>query len=171
MIKQIVFSLFFAVLATASVQAQRIAYIDLNRILESMTEYKNAQAQLDKLANKWRQDINQEYDQIKGMYNRYQAEQVLMSEEARTQKEEEIMNKERQVREMQKDKFGPEGALFRKRQELVRPIQDKVYEAIEQYAASKGFDFVFDKSSNVGMIYSNERFDKTEDIMKQLGVK
>ena len=148
--------------------AQRIAYVQVNDILESIQEYKTAQTELDRLAKQWRQEIAQEYDVIKGMYNRYQAEQVLMSEEARAQKEEEIMNKEKQVRELQKNKFGPEGELFKRRQSLVRPIQDKVYAAIEEYAQERGYDFIFDKSGSAGMIFTNPEYDKTEDILKRL---
>ncbi len=148
--------------------AQRIAYVDVNRILESIQEYQKAQEDLDKLAARWRQDIAKEYDVIKGMYNRYQAEQVLLSDEARKQKEDEIMAKETEVRAMQKDKFGPEGALFQKRKELVQPIQDRVYGAIEEYAKDRGFDFIFDKSSSGGMLYSNTEYDKTDDILRKL---
>jgi len=133
-----------------------------------MKEYKTAQKQIDDLAAKWRREIAEEYDQIKGMYNRYQAEQVLLSDEVRRQKEEEIMKKEKEVRDMQKQKFGPEGALFQKRQELVEPIQEQVYAAIENYANDKGFDFIFDKGAASGMIFSNARYDKTDDILKEL---
>jgi outer membrane protein len=112
-------------------EAQKIAYVDVQRILESIEEYQQAQQELDDLAARWRQEIAQEYDVIKGMYNRYQAEQVLLSEDARTQREEEIMDKEKEVRDMQRERFGPEGLLFQRRQELVQPIQDQVYAAIE----------------------------------------
>ncbi|MCR9286078.1 OmpH family outer membrane protein [Saprospiraceae bacterium] len=159
-------TLFFFVAVTAN--AQRIAYVDVNRILESITEYQGAQEELDKTAAKWRQDIAKEYDVIKGMYNRYQAEQVLLSDEARKAKEEEIMQKEKEVREIQKTKFGPEGALFQKRKELVQPIQDRVYGAIEEYAKDRGFDFIFDKSSASGMLFSNAEYDKTDDILRKL---
>lgn len=157
-------ALFFVVTA----QAQRIAYVDVNKILESIEDYQAAQNQLDQVASKWRQDIAQEYDKIKGLYNRYQAEQVLLSDEARKQREEEIMNKEKEVRDLQKEKFGPEGELFKMRQDLVRPIQDKIYAAIEEYAQERGFDFIFDKSGNAGIIFSNPSYDKTEDILKKL---
>lgn len=159
-------TLFFFLAITAD--AQRIAYVDVNRILESITEYQDAQEELDKTAARWRQDIAKEYDVIKGMYNRYQAEQVLLSDEARKGKEEEIMQKEKEVREMQKSKFGPEGALFQKRKELVQPIQDRVYGAIEEYAKDRGFDFIFDKSSASGMLFSNAEYDKTDDILRKL---
>ena len=172
MIKKILlFSFLFTSLTFVStVSAQRIAHVDINKILESDPAYNQAQEELDKLASRWRRQIAEEYDKIKGMYNRYQAEQVLMSEETRRQKQEEIETKEKEVRELQKNKFGPDGELFKKRQELVRPIQDKVYKAIEEYASDKGFDYVFDKGSNAGMIFASERYEKTDDILKALGL-
>ncbi|MBK7873059.1 MAG: OmpH family outer membrane protein [Saprospiraceae bacterium] len=160
----LVFAIMFAFVANA----QRIAYVDVNRILESVEEYQQAQTELDNVASKWRQDIAQEYDKVKGLYNRYQAEQVLLSDDARKQREEEIMNKEKEVRDLQRDKFGPEGELFRMRQELVRPIQDKIYAAIESYAQERGYDFIFDKSGSAGIIFSNAAYDKTEDILDKL---
>lgn len=171
MVKKFIFTFAFAALMAFTMTAQRIAYVDVAAVLDKVPEYKQAQKQLDDLAQKWRSEIAQEYDKIKGMYSRYQAEQVLLSDDVRNQKEEEIMAKEKEVREMQKNKFGPEGALFKKRQELVRPIQDRVYTAIEDYANDKGFDFIFDKSSNTGMIFTNARYDKTEDIIKGLGLE
>ncbi len=151
------------------VGAQKICYVDINVILENMQDYKRSQEELDRLAEKWRQEIAQEFDKIKGMYNRYQAEQVLLSEDVRKQREEEITQKEKSVREMQKDKFGPEGALFKRRQELVKPIQDKVFSAIETYAVEKSYDFIFDKGGNSGIIFANSTFDKTLDIQKRVG--
>ncbi len=163
------FALVVAVLFfTASAQAQRIAYIDLGKILESIDEYQAAQEQLDQLAARWQQEIAQEYDKIKSMYNRYQAEQVLLSDDARRQKEEEILQKEKAVRDMQKAKFGPEGDLFKRRQELVQPIQERVYREIEEYAKERGYDFVFDRSGSAGIIFSNPSFDKTEDIIRRM---
>ena len=166
--KKILVILSMALFLAVSANAQRIAYVDVNTILESISEYQSAQQELDKLASAWRQEVAQEYDKIKGLYNRYQAEQVLLSEEARKQREEEIMEKEKQVRDLQKDKFGPEGELFKRRQELVRPIQDRVFAAIEEYANERGYDFIFDKSGSTGMIFSNPQYDKTSDIMDKL---
>lgn len=155
-------------LVSFSANAQRIAIVDVNKILESIQEYQSAQSELDRLADKWRQEIAQEYDVIKGMYNRYQGEQVLLSDEARRQREEEIMAKEKEVRDLQKDKFGPEGELFTRRQSLVRPIQDKVYASIEAYATERGYDFIFDKSGSAGIIFSSSQYDKTDDILQKL---
>ena len=154
--------------ATTASQAQRFAIVDVTKVLETMTEYQNAQAELDKLAAEWRQDIARQYDDIRALYNRYQAEQVLLSDDARKQREDEIMNKEKAVRDAQKEKFGPEGQLFIRRQALVRPIQDKVYAAIQAYAADRGYDIILDKSSNSGIIFSNPEFDKTEDVLKRI---
>lgn len=158
----------FIAFATVSSYAQRIAYVSVTTVIESIDEYQAAQRDLDKTAQQWRQQIAQEYDKIKGMYNRYQAEQVLLSEDERSRREEEIMQKEQEVRDMQKNKFGPEGELFKLRQDLVRPIQDRIYAAIEEYAQERGYDFIFDKSGSAGMIFTNPSYDKTEDIMKKL---
>ncbi len=158
----------FLVAMVATASAQRIAYVDVDRLLESIKEYKTAQEELERIAAKWRQDIAQEYDIIKGLYNRYQAEQVLLSEEARRQREDEIMNREKEVRDLQKARFGPEGELFRRRQEMVRPIQERVYRAIENYASERGYDFIFDKSGAAGIIYFSPAYDKTDDILSRL---
>ena len=161
-----VFMVLFVTLSTSF--AQRVAIVDVASILEELSDYQNAQRELDKVSAEWQQEIAQEYDKIKSMYNKYQAEQVLLSDEARAQKEDEIVKKEQEVRELQKRRFGPEGDLFRKRQELVSPIQDKVFAAIEEYATNKGFDLILDKSSTGGILFTSEEFDKTEEIKRKL---
>lgn len=163
-----IFLLFFMVTlgAMTTVQAQRIAIVDITRVLEEMPDYQAAQTELDNIAAEWRQQIALEYDQIKAMYNKYQAEQVLLTEEGRKKKEDEIMEREKLVRDLQKEKFGPEGALFRKRQDLVQPIQERVYASIQTYAEDRGFDFIFDKGGSSGLIFSNAEYDKTDDIVR-----
>ena len=152
----------------AELHAQRIAVVDINGVLEDLEAYKGAQAELDRVADQWRQEIAQEYDKIKGMYNRYQAEQVLLSDEARAEREEAIVQAETRVREMQKNRFGPEGELFQRRAELVQPIQDRVYGAIQQFAEQRGYDLIFDKGSSAGLLFSKPSFDKTEDLKSAL---
>jgi len=166
----ILFAALFTILSFAT-QAQRIAIVDVNDILNNLPEYIQAQDEIDVIAKAWQQEIAQEYDKVKSMYNEYQAEQVLMSTEMKSKKEDEIMNKEKEVREMQKRKFGPEGELFQKRQELVQPIQDKVFEAIQGYADDRGYDIVLDKSSNTGILFTSDKFDKSADIKKRLGIE
>ncbi len=158
--------LFFV--GTVTISAQRIAVVDINQVLESLPNYKQAQRDLDKQAATWRAEIAQEYDVIKSMYNKYQAEQVLLSDEVRKQREEEIVNKEKAVREMQKQRFGPEGALFKRRQALVQPIQDDVYSVIEDYAKSREFDIILDKGSATGLLFLSADYDKTEDILNRM---
>ncbi len=151
--------------------SQRIAIVDVSSILEDMSEYTEAQSKIDELSAKWRQDISQEYDKIKSLYNKYQAEQVLLSEEVKVEREEEIMEKEKSVRELQKRRFGPEGDLFRRRQELVSPIQDEVFNAIQDYAKVKGYDIIFDKAGAAGLLYASDEFDKTKELRRELGLK
>ncbi len=162
-------SLFTLILHAAS--AQKIAVVDINSVLADLPEYQLAQTELDRIASQWRQEIALEFDKIKSMYNKFQAEQVLLSAEDKVRKEDEIIKKEAEVREMQKKRFGPEGDLFSKRQELVAPIQEKVYAAIEGYAADRGIDIIFDKSGNAGLLFTNADYDKTADIKKRLKIK
>lgn len=153
-----------ALFSVTSLQAQRIAVVDITAVLEGLETYTTAQAELDRVAEAWRQEIAQEYDKIKGMYNRYQAEQVLLSDEARREREEAIVAAETRVREMQKNRFGPEGELFSRRAELVQPIQDKVYAVMQKYAESKGYDLIFDKGTSAGLLFSKPTFDKTDEF-------
>ncbi len=168
MIKSLIFTLVFATLSIFSVQAQRVAVVDIARILENMPEYTTAQKQLDELSATWRQEVNSEMDKIKGMYNKYQAELPLLNEEMKKKREDEITTKEKQVRDLQKERFGTEGKLFVKREELVKPIQDKVYKAIDDYAKERGYDLVLDKSSAAGILFVGETIDKTDDILKKI---
>ena len=146
--------------------AQKTVVIDVNYILENMDTYQKAQKQLDEVAATWRQEIAEEHDKIKSLYNKYQAEQVLLSEEMKQQRENEIVTREKGVMDMQKKRFGPEGELFRKRQELVQPIQEKVYGVIEEYATQRGYDMVFD--TNGTLVYVNPEHDKTDEILRRL---
>lgn len=168
MFKKLIYSLVFVATIAISSNAQRIAVVDINALLSEMPEYKSAQSELDRISAEWRQEIAQEYDKIKSMYNKYQAEQVLLSEDVRKQREDEIVAKEEEVRGLQKRRFGADGDLFRKRQELVSPVQDKIFSTIENFASEKGYDIIFDKSSSAGILFTSEEFDKTNDIRKRL---
>lgn len=151
-----------------SANAQRIAYMNLEDVLKSVEDYTNAQTEINNLAEKWQGEIDEEREKVKSMYNRFQAEQVLWSEEMKAKKEQEIIDQESKVREMYEQRFGPEGALFKKRQELIRPIQEKIYAIIENYATERGYDFIFDVNSAAGLLYTNSKYDKTEDIIRRV---
>lgn len=168
--KNLIFAVALIALSAISSQAQRIAVVDVNSVLESIPEYKTAQTELDRVAEQWKQEIEREYKKIDEMYRKYQAEEPLLSETARKQREDEIVAKEKTVRELQKQRFGAEGELFKKRQALVKPIQERVFNAVNAYAKDKGFDFIFDKAST-GILFANDTMEKTEDIIKKLGGK
>ena len=128
--KKIASLLLFVALSTFSLSAQKLAYVDMDKIMNAVPEYKLAQRQLEEMSERWRQEIAKEYTKVEAMYKDFQAREVLMSDDMRKQKEEEIVNKEKEVREMQKQKFGPNGELFQKRKALIQPIQEKIYKAI-----------------------------------------
>lgn len=171
MFKRILAAIIFISILSFSLDAQRVAIIDVSDILESMSEYKNAQLELDKVAKQWRQSIMKEQDKIKALYNEYEAESVLMTEDMKKNKEDAIIQKEKDVRELQRGYFGAKGELFQKRQELVQPIEDQVFSAITSFAEERGFDVVLDKSSGPGVLFVNEKYNKTKDIKKKLGIK
>lgn len=171
MIKKLFAAFSLVALLSFTTSAQRIAVVDINEVLGSYIDYQNAEKEIDKVASEWKQEIAQEYDKIKALYNKYQAEQVLLNEDQKKEREDEIMEAEKMVRQMQKNRFGPEGDLFIKRQELVSPIQDKVFEAIEDFAADRGYDIVFDKGGAAGLLFVTEEYDKTAEVKKRLGIK
>lgn len=157
--------------STNSVQAQRFAYVDTEYIMSKIPEYTTAETQLDKIAENWQADVQKKYAEIEEMYKDYQANQILLTEDMRASREDEIMAKERELKEYQKSKFGYEGELFQKRQELVKPIQDQVYEAIQKLAKQKAFDFILDKSAGVSILFANPKFDKSDDVLRELGIR
>ncbi len=158
----------FIALGMSSGYAQKIAYVDMDKIMEAVPEYKTAQTELEQTAERWRQEIAKEYENIEQMYRDYQAREVLMSDEMRKQKQDEIINKENKVRELQKKRFGPEGELFKKRQSLVKPIQEKVYKTIEKLAKDRGIDIIFTAPDGSTIIYAEGDKDVTEDVIKRL---
>lgn len=150
--------------------AQRTCVIDSKYILEKMTDYKDAQTRLDQQSKVWQTEIDNMMAEVDRMYKSYQAERAMLSDEIRKKREEDIVAKEKSARDLQKQRFGYEGDLFKKRQELVKPIQDKVYTAVQKVATSKGFDIVMDKAGGVTLFYANPTLDKSDDVLKQLGV-
>jgi outer membrane protein len=158
-------------LIPALVSAQKYCFVDTQYILENISEYKAAQQQLDQLSVNWQKEIEAKYAQIDKLYKDFQAEQILLTDEMKRKRENEIVNKEKEVKDFQKQKFGYEGELFRKKQELVKPIQDKIYNAIKKMATDQSYAVVFDKSSDLIMLYANPKYDKSDYILLQLGYK
>jgi outer membrane protein len=156
---------------SAAAFSQKYALIDTRYILDKMPEYKLAQRQLDTIAADWQKDIDTKQAQLDKMYKDYDAEQVMLSDDLKKKREDQLYNKEKELRDLQRKRFGFEGDLFKKRQELVKPIQDKVYNAVQKMAVSRGYDIVLDKSEGITIIFADPKLDKSEDVLKDLGVK
>jgi len=160
---------FMVLLMPLTSSAQKYCWIDTEYILENIPEYKAAQQQLDQLSISWQKDIEEKYAHIDKLYKDFQADQILLTEDMKRKRESEIIDKEKAVKEFQKQKFGYEGEIFKKKQELVKPLQDKIYNAIKKMAVDRSYAVVFDKSSDLIMLYSNPRYDKSDYILEQLG--
>ena len=150
--------------------AQKFAYVDTEYILSLLPDYKSAQKKLNEIAEKWQKEVDAKYEEIDKMYKEYQAEKILLTPGQQKVREDEIITKEKEAKKFQQDKFGYEGELFKKRQELVKPIQDKVFEAIQKIAKDDVLDFIFDKSSDMTMLFSNAKYDKSDEVLSMLGV-
>lgn len=164
-----VFGFVLAVMLTAS--AQKYAIIDTRYILDKMPEYAAAQKQLDAVAAGWQKDIDTKQSDLDRMYKAYEAEQVMLSDDLKKKRQDQLFLKEKELRELQRQRFGFEGDLFKKRQELVKPVQDKVYNTVQKMATQRGYDFVLDKSEGITVIFADPKLDKSDDVLKELGVK
>ena len=149
--------------------AQKIGYVDTEYILSKIPEYKAAQTELDNISVQWQKEIEAKYTEIDKMYKAYEAEQILLTEEMKLKRQQDIAAKEKEVRDLQKQRFGVDGELFKKRQSLVKPIQDKVYNAIKIIADKGAYSMIFDKASGLSILYSNPKLDKSDAVLKQMG--
>jgi outer membrane protein len=158
-------------LASFAVNAQKYAIIDTKYILDKVPEYKEAQKRLDDVAATWQKEIDDQQTELDKMYRDFEAEQVMLSDELKKKREDQLFNKEKTVRDLQRKRFGFEGDLFKKRQELVLPIQNRVYNAIQKMAVARGYDFILDKSEGITVIFADPKLDKSEDVLREMGVK
>lgn len=152
-------------------QSQKLGYVDTDYILKNIPSYQAAQAQLDKISVDWQKEIEAIYTQIDKMYKDFQAEKVLLTEEMRTKRENDIVAKEKEVKDLQKKYFGKEGELYKKRQELVKPIQDEVFNAVKDIASEGNYAIIFDTAGSLNMLYTDKKLDKSDDVLKKLGYK
>jgi outer membrane protein len=167
-----IFLIAFAILIGLSgASAQRYAIVDTKYILNKMPDYQEAQKKLDKISEQWQKEIDDKQTNLNKMYKDYEAEQVMLSEDLKRKREDELFNREKEVRDLQRKRFGFEGDLFKKREELVKPIQDKVYNAIQKIASNRLYDFILDKSEGITVIFADPKLDKSDDVLKELGIK
>lgn len=160
----------FLILGTGFANAQKYAYIDSDFILKNMPEYVEAKEKLDKLADRWTKEIEERYAALKTKKENFAREEVLLPIEEKAKREEEIKQLETEAMQMQKLRFGVEGDYFQKRQELIKPIQDKVYEAMQTVASKRSYIFVFDKANQSNLVYADSKYDLSDDILKELGL-
>ena len=167
--KKIVSILALVVLTAFSVNAQKIGYVDTDYILTSIPEYKAAQGEIDKLSVDWQKEIEAKYTDIDKLYKAYQADAILLTDDMKKKRENEIINKEKEVKELQKQRFGVDGELFKKRQELVKPLQDKIYNAVKAVAERGGLAIILDKAGQVSILFANPKYDKSEEVLTYMG--
>ena len=163
--------LLFTVLifAVMMVQAQKFAYVDTQYILDNIPEFAEAQSQLDEISVQWQKEIETKFAEVDKMYKDYQTQAVLLPDDMKKKKEQEIVDKEKEAKNLQRNRFGKDGDLFKKRQELVKPIQEKIYNAIQELANSNNYAVVFDKGGSLTMMYANPKYDISDDVLDNLG--
>jgi outer membrane protein len=169
--KRIILILGFTFLTLTAAVAQRFAYVDSDYILKHMPEYASAQRQLEALSAQWQKEVDQRFQEIDRLYKAYQADQVLMTADMKKRREAEIADKERTAKDFQRQKFGPDGELTQRSNAVIKPIQEKMIKAIHDVAESDDLDMIFDKNSEVMMLYFNPRYDKSADVIIRLGLK
>jgi outer membrane protein len=169
--KKFVLFVFLIFSACCTALAQRYAIVDTKYILDKMPDYKTAQKQLDQISAQWQKEIDDKQAVLDKMYKDFEGEEVMLSDDLKKKREDELFNHEKEVRDLQRKRFGFEGDLFKKRQELIKPVQDKVYNAIQKIAVNRLYDFILDKSEGITVIFADPKLDKSEDVLKELGVK
>ncbi len=165
----LVCTLVFSICTIAT--AQRYAVVDSKYILDRMPDYKTAQKQLDQISAQWQKEIDDKQVILDKMYKDFEGEEVMLSDDLKKKREDELFNHEKEVRDLQRKRFGFEGDLFKKRQELIKPVQDKVYNAIQKIAVTRMYDFILDKSEGITVIFADPKLDKSDDVLRELGVK
>jgi len=150
-------------------QAQKFAYVDTQYILDNIPEFAEAQAQLDEISSEWQKEIEAKFAEVDKMYKDYQTQSVLLPEDMKKKKEQEIIDREKDAKSLQRTRFGKDGDLFKKRQELVKPIQEKVYNAIQEIANNNNYAVVFDKGGSLTMMYANPKYDISDEVLDDLG--
>jgi outer membrane protein len=169
--KKVILNIAVLFLLSGFAMAQKYAFVDTDYILNRIPSYKAAQEQLDKLSQEWQTEVENLNSEIEKMYKDYQSEKVLLNEEMRIKREEEIVNKENAAKDLQKEYFGRDGSLYKKRQELVKPIQDEIYSVVKEIATEGNYAVIFDTASGANMLYTDPKYDKSDEVLEKLGYK
>ncbi len=157
-------------IGSADAQRLSLSYVDSDYILSRMPEYQSAQQQLNESAVLWEKEALDMETALVQMQRDFSAEEILLTSDQRKSRKESIAQQEKKLIEYRQEKFGMEGALYKKRAQLIKPIQDKMFDAVQNVAKAQGLDYIFDKASGVQMLYANPRYDKTFEVMEELGI-
>lgn len=168
--KKIFLTLAIVLSAFAVTLAQKYAFVDSDYILENIPEYQDALDILDEFSIEWQKEIEQKFQEVDALYKEYQAEAVLLPEDMKKQRENEIIRKEKEAKDLQKQRFGRDGDLYQKRRELIEPIQEKIYNAIEEIAESANYAFVFDKAGSLTILFAKAKYDLSDDVLDEVGM-
>ncbi len=171
MMRKVIFILFFTFTAFTGAFAQRFAFVDSDYILKHIPDYLSVQKQLNALQDEWQRQVDAKFAEVDRLYKAYQADVVLMTPDMKKRREDEIADKEKGAKDFQRLKFGPDGELAQKSNALIKPIQERIAKAIQAVAESDNLDMIFDKNSEVIMLYANPRYDKSADVITKLGLK
>jgi outer membrane protein len=167
--KKFIISLCLFVGFSLGLNAQKFAMVDMEYIMKNIPSYETANDQLNQISKKWQSEVDAQMQDVQKMYKNYQTELVFMSDDMKSKREEEIVKKEKDVQELKRKYFGPEGELFKKRQSLMKPIQDEVYTSVQEVCKEKDFDLVFDKSSAMSVIFTSPKLDISDLVLQKLG--
>ena len=156
-------------LGTSSAWAQKFALVDMDYILKNIPAYERASEQLNQVSKKWQAEVDVLTTEAQTLYKNYQSEAVFLSEEQKTKREEAIVAKEKEAAELKKKYFGPEGELFKKRESLMAPIQDEIYNAVKDICDQKGYSLILDRASDAGIIFASPKIDISNEVLTKLG--
>jgi len=165
------FLLLFLILLSLNLQAQKFGYIDSNFIIAKMPGFQDVQTELDKISTQWQGQIDKKWEEVNSLRQKYLNEEILLTDEMKEERLEEIQNLEKEAREYQQNIFGYQGLYFQKQQELLQPIRDELYEAVQKVSRRNRLQIMFDKSSDLIMIYTEPRHDYTDYVLEELGLK
>ena len=163
--KKIILTLFVALMATMAASAQKFALIDMDYILRNVPAYEMANEQLNQVSLRWEKEVNE----LETMYKNYQSDMVFLTDDQKKKREEEIVAKEKEVTDTRYKYFGPEGELYKKRQSLMKPIQEDVYNAVKAVAEEKGYQAIFDRASSQSIVFASPRIDVSNEVLSKLG--
>ncbi|MHA4736614.1 OmpH/Skp family outer membrane protein [Dyadobacter sp. MSC1_007] len=168
--KKIFILLVLSILCNSALYAQKIGYTDMEFITSKMPEYQAAQVEMKKFSDKWAKEIGEKFAEIDRMQRAYMAEEILLTDELKRKRQNEIREKELEAGEYNSKIFGMEGQMFQKKKELMKPVLEKVQRAVTKVCSQRRLDFMFDKSSDIGMLYTNPKHDYSDYVMEELGI-